>query len=62
MEKKRNNFAYIDGANLYMGVSRAEWALDYARFHVWLRKKLGSRKGRACFKRRGLRQHGEVFG
>ena len=41
MKKKENNFAYIDGANLYMGVSRAEWVLDYARFRVWLREKHG---------------------
>ena len=39
MKKELKNYAYIDGANLYMGVSRAEWVLDYARFRVWLKEK-----------------------
>jgi uncharacterized LabA/DUF88 family protein len=41
MKKPRNNYAYIDGANLYMGVSRAGWVLDYVRFRVWLRERHG---------------------
>jgi len=39
MDKKENNFAYIDGANLYNGIASFGWALDYARFRVWLSEK-----------------------
>lgn len=35
----KNNFAYIDGSNLYMGISSLGWKLDYARFRVWLSEK-----------------------
>ncbi|MBI2097876.1 MAG: NYN domain-containing protein [Candidatus Vogelbacteria bacterium] len=35
----KNNYAYIDGANLYKGVSSLGWKLDYARFRVWLGEK-----------------------
>lgn len=37
MIKKENNFAYIDGANLYKGITDLGWNLDYARFRVWLK-------------------------
>ncbi len=39
MTKKENNFAYIDGANLYNGVRDLGWELDYKRFRVWLSEK-----------------------
>lgn len=39
MNKKENNYAYIDGANLHKGVSDLGWKLDYARFRVWLKEK-----------------------
>ena len=39
MKKKENNFAYIDGANLHRGIAGFGWALDYARFRVWLSEK-----------------------
>jgi uncharacterized LabA/DUF88 family protein len=41
MVPKENNFAYIDGANLYNGIAGFGWKLDYARFRVWLREKYG---------------------
>jgi uncharacterized LabA/DUF88 family protein len=41
MTNTRNNFAYIDGANLYKGVQALGWKLDYARFRVWLTEKYG---------------------
>ena len=41
MKKQENNFAYIDGANLYRGVKSLGWKLDYARFRVWLSEKYG---------------------
>jgi uncharacterized LabA/DUF88 family protein len=39
MKPKRNNFAYIDGANLHKGVSVFSWKFDYKKFRVWLREK-----------------------
>jgi len=39
MIAKENNFAYIDGANLYKGIASLGWKLDYLRFRVWLREK-----------------------
>jgi len=41
MKNKSNNFAYIDGANLYRGVESLGWKLDYHRFRVWLSEKYG---------------------
>jgi uncharacterized LabA/DUF88 family protein len=39
MKAKENNFAYIDGANLYNGISDLGWKLDYRRFRIWLKDK-----------------------
>jgi len=39
MRLKENNFAYIDGANLYNGSNSLGWKLDYRRFRVWLKDK-----------------------
>ncbi len=41
MKNKSNNFAYIDGANLYNGIAGFGWTLDYARFRIWLTEKYG---------------------
>lgn len=41
MKKDLNNFAYIDGANLYRGVENLGWNMDYRRFRVWLSEKYG---------------------
>jgi len=30
----KNNFAYIDGANLHMGISGFGWKLDYRRLNA----------------------------
>lgn len=35
----KNNFAYIDGANLHKGVAELGWKLDYKRFRIWLKDK-----------------------
>ena len=34
--KKENNFAYIDGANLYKGVISSGWNIDFRKFRKWL--------------------------
>ena len=44
MKQKENNFAYIDGANLYRGIASSGWSMDYRRFRVWLFEKYGIRK------------------
>jgi uncharacterized LabA/DUF88 family protein len=41
MISKENNFAYIDGANLYRGITNSGWSLDYRKFRVWLAEKYG---------------------
>ena len=41
MKIKENNFAYIDGANLYKGISGLGWKLDYRKFRSWIRQKFG---------------------
>lgn len=39
MISKENNFAYIDGANLYKGLESLKWELDYKKFRIWLKEK-----------------------
>ena len=39
--KQRNNFAYIDGNNLYRGVNNSGWKIDFCRFRKWLFDKYG---------------------
>lgn len=41
MVKKENNFAYIDGANLYKGSKELGFEVDYKKFRGWLRQKYG---------------------
>lgn len=36
---EKNNYAYIDGANLHRGITDFGWKLDYTRFRVWLTEK-----------------------
>ncbi len=35
----KNNFAYIDGANLYKGVISSGWNIDFTKFRKWLSDK-----------------------
>jgi len=40
MEKsKENNFAFIDGQNLYMGTAEGRWKVSLRKFRVYLEKK-----------------------
>lgn len=41
MQSKENNFAYIDGNNLYRGVKDSGWKIDFFRFRKWLTDKYG---------------------
>lgn len=36
---KKNNFAYIDGNNLYSGIRNSGWKIDLIRFRRWLYQK-----------------------
>lgn len=38
-KKRNNNFAFIDGQNLYQGVSASGWQLDYFKFREYLKEK-----------------------
>jgi len=44
MENKGNNYAYIDGANLYEALKELGWKLDYFRFRIWLSEKYGIKR------------------
>jgi len=44
MGKYKNNFAFIDGQNLYLGVENLGWSLDYQKFFVYLRHKYQVKK------------------
>jgi len=54
MLAKRNNYAFIDSNNLYLGVSQdvkkkdkkiySGWKLDYRRFRIFLKEKFGVTK------------------
>ncbi len=44
IRNKENNFAYIDGANLYKGIQELGWQLDYRRFRIYLFDKYAVRK------------------
>lgn len=37
--KKENNFAFIDGQNLYLAIDKLGWKLDYKRFRIYLNEK-----------------------
>ncbi|MDO8667687.1 MAG: NYN domain-containing protein [bacterium] len=44
MNKYKNNFAYIDGNNLYQGVKNSGWKIDFRRFRQWLSDKYGIKR------------------
>lgn len=35
----KNNYAFIDGQNLHLGVQKLGWKLDYRKFRVYLEEK-----------------------
>lgn len=41
MKQEENNFAYIDGNNLYRGVKNSGWKIDFFKFRKWLSDKYG---------------------
>ncbi len=41
MKKKLENYAFIDGQNLNLGVQDLGWKLDFKRFRIYLKEKYG---------------------
>lgn len=39
MYKKENNYAFIDGQNLYVGSKHENWAIDYKKLSIYLKDK-----------------------
>lgn len=39
MKKKENNFAFIDGQNLNLGIQSLGWKMDFSRFRKYLKEK-----------------------
>ena len=44
MKKKQNNYAFIDGQNLYLALKELNWKINYKRFRVYLREKYSVQK------------------
>jgi len=41
MQKKENNFAFIDSQNLNLGIQKLGWNLDFQKFRIYLAEKYG---------------------
>lgn len=41
MRKYQNNYAFIDGNNLYQSIREQKWSLDYKRFRKYLYDQYG---------------------
>lgn len=41
MQKRENNFAYIDAQNVYRGIKSLGWQIDWFRFRRYLKEKYG---------------------
>lgn len=41
MQKKQNNYAFIDSQNLNLGIQKLGWKLDYRRFRIYLAENYG---------------------
>jgi uncharacterized LabA/DUF88 family protein len=44
VQRKKNNYAFIDNQNLYQGVQELGWNLSYKKFRVYLNDKYGVKK------------------
>ncbi len=44
MQKKENNYAFIDSQNLNLSIQKLGWKLDYRRFRVYLAEKYAVQK------------------
>jgi hypothetical protein len=39
MQKLLNNYAFIDGQNVYRGIKELGWKIDWTRFRRYLKEK-----------------------
>ncbi|MGB7957875.1 MAG: hypothetical protein WCF77_03495 [Minisyncoccia bacterium] len=39
MRHTENNYAFIDGQNLHLGIKKMGWKLDYKKFRIYLKEK-----------------------
>jgi len=44
MKSKENNYAFIDGQNLYLSIKNIGWSLNYEKFRKYLEEKYGVQK------------------
>ena len=44
MLKQENNYAFIDGQNLNLGIKGLGWSLDFRKFRIYLREKYSVQK------------------
>ena len=44
MKEVDNNYAFIDGQNLYLAIHEIGWKIDYKRFRKYLKEKYGVKK------------------
>lgn len=44
IKKQQNNFAFIDGQNLYLAIKELGWRIDYKKFRIYLKEKYGVNK------------------
>ncbi|KKU43213.1 MAG: hypothetical protein UX60_C0032G0003 [Berkelbacteria bacterium GW2011_GWA2_46_7] len=44
MVKKNNNYAFIDGQNLNLGIQKLGWKLDYRKLRIYLAEKYSVKK------------------
>ena len=44
MRKLENNFAFVDGQNVHLGILELGWELDWQRFYIFLTEKLSAKK------------------
>jgi len=48
MKIRENNYAFIDGQNLNLGIRSLDWKLDYRRFRVYLKEKYNVKVAYYC--------------
>ena len=44
MQKRQNNYAFIDSQNLNLGIEKLGWKLDYRKFRIYLAENYGVAK------------------
>ncbi|KKP56518.1 MAG: hypothetical protein UR80_C0041G0001 [Parcubacteria group bacterium GW2011_GWB1_35_5] len=42
--KKKQNYAFIDGQNVYLSIKSQRWNIDWSRFRVYLKEHYGVKK------------------